>query len=86
MTQANWIQGQPCLLPPPQTYEELYKKSSDLKTNNCIDWYLCFNKGFNTLPMYGAMSNQLPFNSANTLENATINSQTFSNSINRYMY
>lgn len=80
MTQANWIQGQPCLLPPPQTYEELDKKANELKNSNCIDWYLCFNNNLNSLPMY----DQLPFN--DNLQVQTINTKDYSNLINKYMY
>lgn len=40
-TPANWMPGMPCVLPPPNTYEEL-KKRGECTNCNCVDWYLCF--------------------------------------------
>lgn len=43
VTPANWKPGEPVLIPPPQTYEELMKRSED-QALSCIDWYLCYKK------------------------------------------
>ncbi len=43
VTPANWKPGEPVLVPPPQSYEELMKRSED-QTLSCIEWYLCFKK------------------------------------------
>ena len=46
VTPANWIPGDPVLIPPPQTYEELLKRKEDAGLR-CIEWYLCYKKGEN---------------------------------------
>src|SRR5574344_1248246 len=43
MTPANWLPGQPTILPPPSTYPELIDNKNNINGFNCIDWYLCFN-------------------------------------------
>lgn len=43
VTPANWKPGDPVLVPPPQTYEELLKRSDD-KALKCVDWYLCYKQ------------------------------------------
>lgn len=57
MTPANWVPGQPCLMPPPTTYDDLMNKISDPNSKHCIDWYLCFNKEFNPMPYFDNSSN-----------------------------
>lgn len=46
ITPANWIPGAPTLVPPPRTYEELYRRLHDPASLNltCKDWYMCYNK------------------------------------------
>lgn len=41
VTPANWMPGEPVLVPPPQTYEDLLKRRED-PTLRCVDWYLCY--------------------------------------------
>lgn len=43
VTPANWQPGQPVLVPPPQTYEELLEreKRPNLQGLSCKDWFLC---------------------------------------------
>lgn len=43
-TPANWVPGSATVLPSPQNYNELMEKIKMNNSNNCIDWYLCFNK------------------------------------------
>ena len=40
-TPANWMPGDPVVIPAPQTFEELTKRRDDPNLN-CIEWYLCF--------------------------------------------
>lgn len=41
VTPANWMPGDPVLVPPPQTYEELLKRKDDPGLR-CAEWYLCY--------------------------------------------
>ncbi|TYQ15052.1 UNVERIFIED_CONTAM: peroxiredoxin (alkyl hydroperoxide reductase subunit C) [Acetivibrio alkalicellulosi] len=43
-TPANWIPGQPVIVPPPKTYNELLERIKCSKDLKCIDWYLCYKK------------------------------------------
>ncbi len=43
VTPANWMPGDPVLVPPPQTYDELLKRKDD-QGLSCIEWYLCYRK------------------------------------------
>lgn len=43
VTPANWMPGDPVLVPPPQTYEQLMKRSDD-PALQCVDWYLCYKQ------------------------------------------
>ena len=47
VTPANWKPGEPVLVPPPQSFEELMKRSED-QTLSCIEWYLCYKKDTST--------------------------------------
>lgn len=43
MTPANWIPGNPMIVPPPITFEELRKRNEDINKNrNGMSWYLSF--------------------------------------------
>lgn len=45
MTAANWMQGNPIIMPPPKTFEELEKRNNEIEKNkNGISWYLGFEK------------------------------------------
>lgn len=40
---ANWLPGNPVIMPPPKTYKDLKKRiKSCNKKYSCLDWYLCF--------------------------------------------
>ena len=44
VTPANWLPGQPALVPPPKTFKELQQRQTDPSSLNlnCKDWYLCY--------------------------------------------
>lgn len=41
-TPANWMPGQPVIVPYPKTYDELLERVKNPNSYNCMDWYLCF--------------------------------------------
>ncbi|MBU5437927.1 peroxiredoxin [Tissierella sp. MSJ-40] len=41
-TPADWLPGQPVVIPPPNTYEELLNRIGGEEGYYCVDWYLCF--------------------------------------------
>ena len=42
-TPANWVPCNPIILPPPQTFEGLMQRNSEIEKNrNGISWYLSF--------------------------------------------
>lgn len=41
-TPADWLPGQPVVVPAPTTYEELLRRVSVEEGYYCVDWYLCF--------------------------------------------
>lgn len=42
-TPANWVQGNPLIVKPPQTFEELQKRQKEIEENrNGFSWYLSF--------------------------------------------
>lgn len=43
-TPANWIPGQPVVVPYPKTFDELLERVKNPMGYNCIDWYLCFKQ------------------------------------------
>ena len=44
-TPANWVPCNPIILPPPQTFEGLMQRNSEIEKNrNGISWYLSFKK------------------------------------------
>ncbi len=43
-TPANWVPGSATIVPSPKNYIELMEKMKTNNSNNCMDWYLCFNK------------------------------------------
>lgn len=44
-TAANWMPGQPVIVPPPQTYCELQERNEQIEKNqNGISWYLSFKQ------------------------------------------
>lgn len=44
-TAANWMPGQPVIVPAPKTFEELQERQNSIKENqNGINWYLSFKE------------------------------------------
>ncbi len=44
-TAANWMPGQPVIVPPPKTFEQLQERMKFIEqNNNGINWYLSFKK------------------------------------------
>ena len=44
-TAANWMPGQPVIIPAPKTFEELQERQNSIKKNhNGISWYLSFKE------------------------------------------
>ncbi len=45
LTPANWQPGEPTMVPPPNTYEELLQRQANPydKGLRCRDWYLCYH-------------------------------------------
>ena len=44
-TAANWMPGQPVIIPPPKTFCELQERNEEIEKNkNGISWYLSFKK------------------------------------------
>ncbi len=42
-TAANWMPGQPVIVPPPQTFCELQERAKEIdKNRNGMSWYLSF--------------------------------------------
>lgn len=49
MTPANWIPGNPMIVPSPRTFEELQKRNENIdKNRNGMSWYLSFRNVDNT--------------------------------------
>lgn len=46
VTPANWQPGQPTMVPPPKTYEELIKRETNPESQNlyCEDWFWCYKQ------------------------------------------
>ncbi len=44
-TPANWMPGQPVIVPYPKTYDELLERVKNPMGYSCMDWYLCYKKG-----------------------------------------
>lgn len=46
VTPANWLPGNPVLVPPPKTYNEVRTRETDPGSLNlkCMDWYLCYKQ------------------------------------------
>ena len=44
-TAANWMPGQPVIVPPPKTFEALQERNQEIEKNrNGISWYLSFKE------------------------------------------
>lgn len=44
MTAANWVPGNPVIVPPPKTFEQLQEREQSIKQNkNGMSWYLSFH-------------------------------------------
>ncbi len=41
-TPADWLPGQPVIVPAPHTYEGLVERVNGEDDYDCIDWYLCY--------------------------------------------
>lgn len=41
-TPADWLPGQPVVVPAPKTYQELLDRVNNGEGFSCVDWYLCF--------------------------------------------
>lgn len=46
VTPANWLPGNPVLVPPPKTFKELRARETDPSALNlkCMDWYICYKQ------------------------------------------
>ena len=44
MIPANWENNMPCIVKPPNTYEDLKERVLNSSQYTFFDWYLCFNK------------------------------------------
>ncbi len=46
VTPANWVPGQPALVPPPKTYDELLLRQTNPQSQGltCEDWFLCYKQ------------------------------------------
>ncbi|MBC9784565.1 peroxiredoxin [Heliobacterium chlorum] len=44
VTPANWVPGQPTLVPPPRTYGELLEREKASPGLQCVDWYWCYKQ------------------------------------------
>jgi peroxiredoxin (alkyl hydroperoxide reductase subunit C) len=46
VTPANWEPGQPALVPPPKTYDELLERQNNPTAQglNCEDWFWCYKQ------------------------------------------
>lgn len=44
VTPANWVPGNPVVIPPPKIYCDM-NKNLENENLTCVDWYLCFKKG-----------------------------------------
>lgn len=46
VTPANWQPGDPALVPPPKTYQDLKDRGQNAQKMglDCLEWYLCFKK------------------------------------------
>jgi len=42
VTPANWRPGFPTVIPPPKTMDAAMKRMDS--SDNCMDWYLCYNQ------------------------------------------
>lgn len=44
VTPANWVPGQPALVPPPQTYQQLLERQADPQAQglSCEEWWWCY--------------------------------------------
>ena len=44
-TPANWIPGQPVIMPPPRTFSQLQERQNEIcQNNNGMSWYLAFKE------------------------------------------
>ena len=44
-TAANWMPGNPVIVPPPRTFPELLERNNEIsKNNNGMNWYLSFKQ------------------------------------------
>lgn len=77
VTPANWMPGQPVIVPYPKTYDELLERVQNPMGYNCMDWYLCFKKGpdymqpiVESQPMFtNTMGNMMPQTNMNMCQN-----------------
>lgn len=67
-TPAGWMPGQPVIVPPPKTYDELLERINNSAGYNCLDWYLCYKN------LHGFTPNQA--------NNTDFNLQQFNPNIN----
>jgi peroxiredoxin (alkyl hydroperoxide reductase subunit C) len=51
LTPANWIPGQPAVIPPPKTYQQLKERIKNKENYPCVDWYLSFKTINKSKPM-----------------------------------
>ncbi len=73
-TPANWLPGQPVIVPSPKTFDELLERVQNPMGYNCMDWYLCFKGEYQNI-----MANNIS-NITNDFNNMfTYNSQRYFN-------
>lgn len=67
VTPANWVPGNPTIVPAPTTYDGLVERLNNPNGFNCVDWYLCFNQTNDALnnmnDRYYPMQNKINYNS-----------------------
>lgn len=61
VTPANWVPGQPTIMPSPNTYNELLERLKSPMGYNCMDWYLCFNPSDEPMPISGMTNQYMPY-------------------------
>jgi peroxiredoxin (alkyl hydroperoxide reductase subunit C) len=81
VTPANWMPGQPVIVPYPKTYDELLERVKNPSGYSCMDWYLCYKKGSEYIqPMVepqqmftSPIGNMMPQSNVNMYQNGYMN-------------
>ncbi len=81
-TPANWLPGQPAVVPPPKTYQDIMDNVNNPTGFNCMDWYLCFTPSLNSISQMNLedtnkiMSDNFDFFNKNNIQMNNCNSFT----------